>query len=69
MSKPIFRIEKSAYYSGGIKDLEEFYVCMHSQQICSCAREELIELRELLNLALNDQKVNVNEKGGKHEER
>ena len=64
MNKPVFRIEKNAYYSGGIKDLEEYCVCMHSKPICNCEREELLELRDLLNLALNDQSIHVNEKGG-----
>lgn len=63
MNRPIFRIGKSSYYSGEIKDLEEYSVYMNSKPICNCMREELLELRELLNLALNDQKVNVNEKG------
>lgn len=62
MSKSIFRIGKSAYYSNGIKDMEEYSVCMHSKLICSCLREELIELRDQLNLALDDQVINVNEK-------
>lgn len=68
MSKPLFRVEKSSYYSGKIKDLEEYSVYMNSKPICDCLREELLELRELLNLALSDQRVNVNEKGAKNEE-
>ena len=62
MSRTTFRIKKSCYYSGNIKDLEEYLVCMHSKPLCVCLRKDLIELRDQLNLALDDQVVNVNEK-------
>lgn len=63
MRKSIFKIQKNSYYSCGRKYSEEYSVSIHSKQICNCLREELIELRELLNLALNDQTINIKEKG------
>lgn len=63
MNKPIFRVLKNSYYAGGVKDQEIYIIYMHSSNICDCAREDLKELRDQINLALNDQKVNVNEKG------
>ena len=63
MRKSIFKIGKNSHYSCGEKYLEEYSVFMHSKQIFNCEREELLELRNLLNLALNDQNINVNEKG------
>ena len=55
MSNPIFKIIKSCSYSGGIKCMEEYTIALYSKYICTCAREELIELRNQLDLALNDQ--------------
>ena len=62
MSNPIFKIIKSCSYSGGIKCMEEYTIALYSKYICTCAREELIELRNQLDLALNDQRIVVNEK-------
>lgn len=62
MSNPIFKIIKSSSYSGGIKCMEEYTIALYSKYICTCAREELIELRNQLDLALNDQRIVVNEK-------
>ena len=62
MSNPIFKIIKSCSYSGGIKCMEEYTIALYSKYICTCAREELIELRNQLDLALNDQRLVVNEK-------
>ena len=62
MSHPIFKIIKSCSYSGGIKCMEEYTIALYSKYICTCAREELIELRNQLDLALNDQRIVVNEK-------
>ena len=62
MSNPIFKIIKSCSYSGGIKCMEEYTIALYSKYICTCAREELIELRDQLDLALNDQRIVVNEK-------
>ena len=62
MSNPIFKIIKSCSYSGGIKCMEEYTIALYSKYICTCAREELIELRKQLDLALNDQRIVVNEK-------
>ena len=62
MSNPIFKIIKSCSYSGGIKCMEEYTIALYSKYICTCAREELIELRNQLDLALNDQGIVVNEK-------
>ena len=62
MSNPIFKIIKSCSYSGGIKCMEEYTIDLYSKYICTCAREELIELRNQLDLALNDQRIVVNEK-------
>ena len=62
MSNPIFKIIKSCSYSGGIKCMEEYTFALYSKYICTCAREELIELRNQLDLALNDQRIVVNEK-------
>lgn len=62
MSNPIFKIIKSCSYSGGIKCMEEYTIALYSKFICTCAREELIELRNQLDLALNDQRIVVNEK-------
>ena len=62
MSNPIFKIIKSCSYSGGIQCMEEYTIALYSKYICTCAREELIELRNQLDLALNDQRIVVNEK-------
>lgn len=62
MSNSIFKIIKSCSYSGGIKCMEEYTIALYSKYICTCAREELIELRNQLDLALNDQRIVVNEK-------
>ena len=62
MSNPIFKIIKSCSCSGGIKCMEEYTIALYSKYICTCAREELIELRNQLDLALNDQRIVVNEK-------
>ena len=62
MSNQIFKIIKSCSYSGGIKCMEEYTIALYSKYICTCAREELIELRNQLDLALNDQRIVVNEK-------
>ena len=62
MSNPIFKIIKSCSYLGGIKCMEEYTIALYSKYICTCAREELIELRNQLDLALNDQRIVVNEK-------
>lgn len=62
MSNPIFKIIKGCSYSGGIKCMEEYTIALYSKYICTCAREELIELRNQLDLALNDQRIVVNEK-------
>ena len=62
MSNPIFKIIKSCSYSGGIKCMEDYTIALYSKYICTCAREELIELRNQLDLALNDQRIVVNEK-------
>ena len=62
MSNPICKIIKSCSYSGGIKCMEEYTIALYSKYICTCAREELIELRNQLDLALNDQRIVVNEK-------
>jgi len=62
MSNPIFKIIKSCSYSGGIKCMEKYTIALYSKYICTCAREELIELRNQLDLALNDQRIVVNEK-------
>ena len=62
MSNPIFKIIKSCSYSGGIKCMEEYTIALYSKYICTCAREELIELSNQLDLALNDQRIVVNEK-------
>lgn len=62
MSNPIFKIIKSCSYSGGIKCMEEYTIALYSKYICTCAREELIEFRNQLDLALNDQRIVVNEK-------
>ena len=62
MSNPIFKIIKSCSYSGGIKCMEEYTIALYSKYICTCAREELIELRNQLDLALNDQRIVVNDK-------
>lgn len=62
MSNLIFKIIKSCSYSGGIKCMEEYTIALYSKYICTCAREELIELRNQLDLALNDQRIVVNEK-------
>ena len=62
MSNPIFKIIKSCSSSGGIKCMEEYTIALYSKYICTCAREELIELRNQLDLALNDQRIVVNEK-------
>ena len=62
MSNPIFKIIKSCSYSGGIKCMEEYTIALYSKYIRTCAREELIELRNQLDLALNDQRIVVNEK-------
>ena len=42
--------------------MEEYNIALYSKYICTCAREELIELRNQLDLALNDQRIVVNEK-------
>lgn len=68
MSKPIFKIIKSCSYSGGIKCLEEYTIALYSKYICSCAREEFIELRNQVDLALSDQRIVANEKGDSNEE-
>ena len=62
MSNPIFKIIKSCSYSGFIKCMVVYTIALYSIYICTCAREELIELRNQLDLALNDQRIVVNEK-------
>jgi hypothetical protein len=42
--------------------MEEYTIALYSKYICTCTREELIELRNQLDLALNDQRIVVNEK-------
>lgn len=47
--------------------MEEYTIALYSKYICTCAREELIELRNQVDLALNDQRVTANEKGDSNE--
>ena len=42
--------------------MEEYTIALYSKYICTCAREELIELRNQLDLALHEQRIVVNEK-------
>jgi hypothetical protein len=67
MRNPVFKVIKSCSYSGGIKSMEEYTIALYSKYICTCAREELIELRNQVDLALNDQRVTANEKGDSNE--
>ena len=62
MNKPIFKILKDSYDTGGKKTLEQFDVSMGGNNSFMCTREELIDLQEQIMLALNDQKEVQNEK-------
>ncbi len=52
----VYRIEKTVVYENG-KVLNECYsILFYQDQILNCMREELIELHQLISLALNDRK-------------
>lgn len=52
----VYRVEKTVVYENG-KVLNECYsILFYQDQILNCMREELIELHQLISLALNDRK-------------
>ena len=62
MNKPIFKILKYSYYTGGKKNLGQFVFSMGGNKTFFCTKEELIDLQGQITLALNDQKEGQNEK-------
>mgnify|MGYP006958733829 FL=1 len=54
--KSVYRIEKTVVYEDGKVFNECFSIQFYKKQILYCMREELIELHQLISLALNDRK-------------
>lgn len=56
MNTTIFEVDKEVHYSDMHKEYEIYTIIMNSKDIMSCCRDSLIELQQLITLALNDQK-------------
>ena len=54
--KSVYRIEKTVVYADGKVFNECFSIQFYKKQILYCMREELIELQQMISLALNDRK-------------
>lgn len=56
MNTSIFKVDKYIRYSVEQKEVEQYTIMMYSKDAIMCTREELTELKEIIDFALNDQK-------------